>query len=358
MANNVTLHQKNKDGAYDNLYPRTTANHTMLTSATGNKYGLTDGNAEQAVGISMQFIQAIGAISIYVKDSLSNPIEGAIIQGLNGNPSTNASGFVHGTLVTNPIIVKSPYVDLKDKSVDVSGYVGTTRVLNVTLDSVGENEIVRYISSTSVKFSSVTKTIDVCCVGAGGGGGNVQSTGIYNFRASGGGGGGGGIVNSYTITVESNILYPIVIGEGGGVEQTGGSTTAFSVTANGGEGGRGQAQGVAGLSGCGNGGNLSPGESNTTISEFEDGITFYSGGGGAGKHSTYETYGYAGGTPNGAEGACASYTYPHNINAKKASIGGGGGGNAVYVSDNQGTTYRGNASSGGSGLVAIRIHLS
>lgn len=358
MANNVTLHQKNNDGAYDNLYPRTTADHTMLTSDTGTKYGLTDGNAEQAISISMQFIQTIGVLSIYVKDPLGNPIEGAIIQGLSGSPSTNASGFVQGTLVNNPITVKSPCADLKDKSVDTSGYVGTTRALNVTLESIGENGIVRYTSSTSVKFSAVTKTVDVCCVGGGGGGGNVASTGFYNFAGSGGGGGGGGIVNSYALSVNAYTLYPIIIGNGGGVEQTGGNTTFLSVIANGGEGGRGQAQGVAGLVGCGNGGNSSPGESNTTVSEFNDGKTFYSGGGGAGKVKTYETYGYAGGTPNGAEGACASFVYPNNINAKRAGIGGGGGGNAVYVQDNQGTTIRGNASSGGSGLVAIRIHLS
>ena len=181
MANNVTLHQKNKDGAYDNIYPRTTADHTMLTSATGNKYGLTDGNAEQVVSISMNFISTIGAISMYVFDPLGNPVEGAVVQGLSGNPSTNTSGFVQGTVVANPVTVKSPYVDLKDKSVNVSSYVGTTTAVRVTLESLGENGIVRFTSADIVKFSHVTKTVDVCCVGGGGGGGG----GAHYYNSSG-----------------------------------------------------------------------------------------------------------------------------------------------------------------------------
>lgn len=369
MANNVTLHQKNKDGAYDNIYPRTTADHTMLTSATGNKYGLTDGNAEQAVSISMDFISTIGAISMYVFDPLGNPVEGAVIQGLSGNPSTNASGFVQGTLVNNPITVKSPYVDLKDKSVDASGYAGTTRALNVTLDSVGENKIVRYTSSTNVKFSPATKTIDVCCVGGGGGGGqsaNNQTT-TYELNGGGAGGGGGGIVNSYGINVSADTSYSISIGNGGGIGGTGGTTTFLSVSAPGGTGGSlsgdypniQQVAGLAGIAGCGNGGSYSAGGSNTTVSEFNDGKTFYSGGGGAGvgERVATENKKFKGGSPNGASGAIAGYDV--TAIAGRAGIGGGGGG-AAYYHNSSGATINNNirAGSGGSGLVAIRIHLS
>lgn len=363
MANNVTLHQKNKDGAYDNLYPRTTADHTMLTSATGTKYGLTDGNAEQAVGISMQFIQTIGAISIYVKDPLGNPIEGAIIQGLTGNPSTNASGFVQGTLVNNPITVKSPYADLKDKSVDASGYVGTTRALNVTLDSIGENGIVRYTSSTNVKFSPVTKTVDVCCVGGGGGGGRGSTSATYGFY-TGAGGGGGGIVNKMGLSVEPNKYYPLSIAMGGAVGNSGGNTTAFGVSAPGGTGATlGEYPyydlypGKAGVVGCGDGSRAetTTGNYNTTVSEFNDGVIFYSGGGAGGRTETNSPY--SGGTPNGADGAWARYG--EGKVAGYAGIGGGGGGMAGYYNQNYPeTNVTASASRGGSGLVAIRIHLS
>ena len=369
MANNVTLHQKNKDGAYDNIYPRTTADHTMLTSATGNKYGLTDGNAEQAVSISMDFISTIGAISIYVFDPLGNPVEGAIIQGLSGNPSTNASGFVQGTVVANPVTVKSPYVDLKDQSVNVTSYVGTTTAMRVTLESLGENGIVRFTRSTNVKFSHVAKTVDVCCVGGGGGGGqsaNKQTT-THEFSGGGAGGGGGGIVNSYGINVSADTSYSISIGNGGGIEGTGGTTTFLSVSAPGGTGGSRsgdypyieQVAGLAGIAGCGNGGHYGAGGSNTTVSEFDDGKTFYSGGGGAGIGDRFVTENkkFKGGSPNGASGAIAGY----DVTAKAGIAGiGGGGGGAAYYSNSSGSTINNDirAGSGGSGLVAIRIHLS
>ena len=368
MANNVTLHQKNKDGAYDNIYPRTTADHTMLTPATGNKYGLTDGNAEQAVSISMDFISTIGAISIYVFDPLGNPVEGAIIQGLSGNPSTNASGFVQGTVVANPVTVKSPYVDLKDQSVNVTSYVGTTTAMRVTLESLGENGIVRFTRSTNVKFSHVAKTVDVCCVGGGGGGGqsaNKQTT-TYEFNGGGAGGGGGGIVNSYGINVSADTSYSISIGNGGGIEGTGGTTTFLSVSAPGGTGGSRsgdypyieQVAGLAGIAGCGNGGHYGAGGSNTTVSEFDDGKTFYSGGGGAGvgDRLVTENKKFKGGSPNGASGAIAGY----DVTAKAGIAGlGGGGGGAAYQSNSSGATINNEirAGSGGSGLVAIRIHL-
>ena len=340
MANNVTLHQKNKDGAYDNIYPRTTADHTMLTSATGNKYGLTDGNAEQAVSISMDFISTIGAISMYVFDPLGNPVEGAVINGLSGNPSTNASGFVQGTVVANPVTVKSPYVDLKDQSVNVTSYVGTTTAMRVTLESLGENGIVRFTRSTNVKFSHVAKTVDVCCVGGGGGGGqsaNKQTT-TYEFNGGGAGGGGGGIVNSYGINVSADTSYSISIGNGGGIEGTGGTTTFLSVSAPGGTGGSRsgdypyieQVAGLAGIAGCGNGGHYGAGGSNTTVSEFDDGKTFYSGGGGAGvgDRLVTENKKFKGGSPNGASGAIAGYDV--TAKAGTAGIGGGGGGAASY----------------------------
>ena len=363
MANNVTLHQKNKDGAYDNIYPRTTADHTMLTSATGNKYGLTDGNAEQVVSISMDFISTIGAISIYVFDPLGNPVEGAIINGISGNRVTNSNGFAQGTLISNPITVKSPYVDLKDKSVDASSYAGTIRALNVTLDSVGENSVIRYTTSTSVKFTKAVKSIDVCCVGGGGGGGTVPDP----HTTGGAGGGGGGIVNKYNIPVSSGYSQYIKIGSGGKggytvggqkfYGETGGTTSFMGVSAKGGEGGYLNTWndyvfgGRAGIDGCGDGGSGNHGGSNTTISEFDDGKTFYSGGGGAGIFETSESsQRFKGGSPNGADGG-VTISPITIIPPSVAGIGGGGGG-----ASNNSANFTGG--SGGSGLVAIRIHLS
>ena len=362
MANNVTLHQKNKDGAYDNIYPRTTADHTMLTSATGNKYGLTDGNAEQAVSISMDFISTIGAISIYVFDPLGDPVEGAIINGISGNRVTNSNGFAQGTLISNPITVKSPFVDLRDKSVNVIDYVGTIIPVRVTLDSVGENSVIRYTTSTSVKFSKAVKSIDVCCVGGGGGGGTTS----YPNPSGGAGGGGGGIVNKYNIPVSSGYSQYITIGSGGkggytvGSQkiygETGGTTSFMGVSAKGGSGGSVSYSGAVaiagqpGVDGCGYGGN-GHGGSNTTVSEFDDGKTFYSGGGGSGIFETSESnQRFKGGSPNGADGG-VTISPMTIIPPSVAGIGGGGGGASNVFPNFTG-------GSGGSGLVAIRIHLS
>lgn len=368
MANNITLHQKNNTGSYDNLYPRTTANHTMLTEATSAKYGLTDGNAEEVVAIGMNYISIVGIVNIYVKDPSGNPVVGATAQGIQGNPVTNSSGFVSGILVSNPVIVKSPYIDLKDSSVDVTDYVGTTTPVNVVLSAVSNGTILRYTTSTSVKFNGVAKTVDVCCVGAGGGGGTyfIQDSAYHN----GGGGGGGAIVNSYGITLTANTSYLVSIGTGGSTGQTagaGGTTSFMSVSAPGGGGayissatdstggGRG---GAAGLTGCGDGGSeheTIDGGSNTTISEFDDGKTFYSGGGGAGVWGQDNQE--SGGSPNGADGGYIHVTGAYDATVSDApnpGIGGGGGGGAYWHT----MAIVANPSSGGSGLVAIRIHTS
>ena len=96
----------------------------------------------------------------------------------------------------------------------------------------------------------------------------------------------------------------------------------------------------------GKGGDYFQNGENSTISEFDDGVTFYSGGGGAGNKK--------GGTPNGADGAYITGGYPdpsYSHSAATPGIGGGGGG-ATY----DGQIRADLPSSGGPGLVAIRFH--
>ena len=357
---NITLRQKNTSGAYDKLYTKTTATQSKLSTETAELFGNNVTDADAAMSKVADTIKAIGDVQVKVVDPNGNPIQGARITGLYGTPTTASDGTAHGVLQTNPISISSPYIDLKDQTADASGYAGSFNVLTVTLPIVGENSITRITSSKTVKFSKAVKSVDVCCVGAGGGGGSyfTQSSEYHN----GGGGGGGAIVNNYTVSLTANTPYSISIGAGGTTGQTagaGGTTSFASISAAGGGGayinkatttnwtGGG---GTAGLSGCGDGGSerSKNGSSNTTISEFNDGITFYSGGGGAGGLGST---GYGnGGTPNGARGA---YTYNSTgYNALTAGIGGGGGGGAY----NRNTQALGNPSAGGPGLVAIRFH--
>lgn len=358
---NITLRQKNTSGVYDKLYTKTTATQSKLSTATATLFGEGISDADAALAKIADTVKSIGNVQVKVVDPNGNPIQGARITGLYGTPTTASDGTAHGVLQTNPISISSPYIDLKDQTADASGYVGSFDVLVVTLPVVGENSITRITSSKTVKFSKAVKTVDVCCVGGGGGGGNLitTSSGGETYYHVSGGGGGGAIVNSYGKSINADTDYVLSVGSGGSsgyTGGTGGTTTFLSVNANGGGGayvyrfsssssptGKG---GSAGTPGSGKGGDYGQNGENSTISEFDDGVTFYSGGGGSGDRK--------GGTPNGANGAYITGGYPGTSTPHAAStpgIGGGGGG-ATY--DNQKTANL--PSAGGPGLVAIRFH--
>ena len=357
---NITLRQKNTSGVYDKLYTKTTATQSKLSTETAALFGDGTSDADAALAKIADTVKSIGNVQVKVVDPSGNPIQGARITGLYGTPTTASDGTAHGVLQTNPISISSPYIDLKDQTADVSGYVGSFNVLTVTLPIVGENAIVRVTSSKTVKFSKAVKTVDVCCVGGGGGGGNliITSSVGQTYKHVSGGGGGGAIVNSYGKSINADTDYVLSVGSGGAVGETagtGGTTTFLSVSATGGGGayvyrptsgdpeGKG---GSAGSPGSGKGGDYFQNGENSTISEFDDGVTFYSGGGGAGDRK--------GGTPNGADGAYITGGYPHTSyphSATTPGIGGGGGG-ATYDQQIKADL----PSAGGPGLVAIRFH--
>lgn len=358
----ITLRQKNTSGVYNKLYTKTTATQSKLSTATAALFGDDTSDADAALAKIADTVKSIGNVQVKVVDPSGNPIQGARITGLYGTPTTASDGTAHGVLQTNPISIASPYIDLKDQTADTSGYVGSFNVLTVTLPIVGENSIIRVTSSKTVKFSKAVKTVDVCCVGGGGGGGNLIITSspsgdVYTHVS--GGGGGGAIVNSYAKPINADTNYVLSIGSGGASGDTGGTggtTTFLSVNANGGGGayvyqpsspsdpiGKG---GSAGSPGSGKGGDYGHNGENSTLSEFDDGVTFYSGGGGAGDRK--------GGTPNGADGAYITGGYPGTSTPHAASVAGIGGGGGGSTYDNQITANL--PSVGGPGLVAIRFH--
>ena len=374
---NITLRQKNTSGAYDKLYTKTTATQSKLSTATAALFGNNITDADAALSKVADTIKAIGDVRVKVVDPNGNPIQGARITGLYGTPTTASDGTAHGVLQTNPISISSPYIDLKDQTADASGYAGSFNVLTITLPIVGENSIIRITSSKTVKFSKAVKTVDVCCVGGGGGGsggsghhGRNGSTSYVPASFKGKGGAGGNIVNSYNISVTANTSYAISVGAGGVGSNTliydasyygeekhnpggqGGSTTFLSVTATGGGG----ATSTSGVGTSSNGGN--GGSGNATGTEFNDGSTYYSGGGanGGGRGQTPPS----GGTPYGGNGG---YTYSGSSTYGVAggnglgAGGGGGGGNAnPSGSSSSAFDYMTKGGNGASGLVAIRFH--
>lgn len=385
---NITLRQKNTSGVYDKLYTKTTATQSKLSTATAALFGDGTSDADAALAKIADTVKSIGNVQVKVVDPNGNPIQGARVTGLYGTPTTASDGTAHGVLQTNPISISSPYIDLKDQTADASGYVGSFNVLVVTLPIVGENSITRVTSSKTVKFSKAVKTVDVCCVGGGGGGsggsghyGRNGSTSYVQRSFTGKGGAGGNIVNSYNISVTTDTIYAINIGAGGVGSDTllydasyygeekhnpggqGGSTTFLSVTATGGGG----ATSTGGVGTSSNGGN--GGSGNATGTEFNDGSTYYSGGGANAGSPVYNPTGPGiisgpvGGSPYGGYGGytdnSGSSSQTHGVagGAGRGAGGGGGGGNAnPNGSSSSAFDYMTKGGNGASGLVAIRFH--
>ena len=384
---NITLRQKNTSGVYDKLYTKTTATQSKLSTATAALFGDGTSDADAALAKIADTVKSIGNVQVKVVDPNGNPIQGARITGLYGTPTTASDGTAHGVLQTNPISISSPYIDLKDQTADASGYVGSFDVLVVTLPIVGENGIVRVTSSKTVKFSKAVKSVDVCCVGGGGGGSggsghHARGGGSSQYASAsftGKGGAGGNIVSSYNISVTADTNYAISVGAGGVGSNTliydasyygeekhnpggqGGSTTFLSVTATGGGG----ATSTSGVGTSSNGGN--GGSGNATGTEFNDGSTYYSGGGANGGYPVYEQgrptiiSGPVGGSPYGGYGGYTDSSGSNNRGvaggAGRGAGGGGGGGNAnPNGSSSSVFDYMTKGGNGASGLVAIRFH--
>lgn len=365
MGKNITLKQLNESSTYDELYPAGAIDYTMLTETTSAAYGVENGSVKDALTGLYQYIHSSDVVTIKVVDISNNPLSNITANGIIGSPQSGADGVIKGVADSNSVTLVSPYVDtIKTKTVDVSKYKNTTRTLIVTMDSVADGAIVRYTSSQNVMFSNRVANIDVCCVGGGGAGGRGDNASA-SMGTLGAGGGGGGITNSFSVSVNVGTYYSIIVGSGGAYTggRNDGSNSSFGglVTANGGKGvtfnnttsGLMVSGGAAGSTGAGNGGSEgSAGGANTTLSEFNDGVTFYSGGGGGGVR--LYSGGVAstnGGAPNGASGAYVNMT-DHRVvkNATTAGIGGGGGAGGDQIAGGVG-------SSGGPGLVAIKIHL-
>ena len=370
-----TLHQKTSGGTYDTLYVNTTATRAFVSSSINTKLGLTNGNIDQAVARVVSDLKNTGLIHIRVTDNIGTPIAGAVITGLENTVTTGENGEVFGRIGTaTSMTVTPPYADFLPKTVSLSTYVSSFSIFIVRLDRIANNTINRYSSSTTLRFSNNVASVDVCCVAGGGAGGG------YTAYSQNGGGGGGAIVNSYNITVTPDTDYPLVVGSGGSYERSvgtggggsasaadGGETSFMGVVAAGGKGGQATAGGAAGAEGCGNGGHAANGEA-STIAEFDDPSIVplrYSGGGGGGYSSNInlnppqEIPYYAGGEPNGADGATVRYIRGREETraAGVAGIGGGGGGMACSPASSS-TSVRTiiDGSSGGNGIVAVRIH--
>lgn len=311
----------------------------------------------------------MAAITLTVQDTNGKPIPEVLVQGILSESGqavyTNASGVVTGYIGEGQQPIKvTGYADIEDYGETLTVVKGTTITKTIKLTT---RNFLRITASKSVIFSGNVKTVDVNAVGGGGGGG--YGAGSYRGSGGGGGGGGGHSVIQTGIAVEAKTPYPCIVGAGGESKRAekatdGGESSFLNVRASGGGGGQyayGTPSGGAGSGngngGAGNGGgdsafDGSSGTENGFLSFSESGYVGGGGGGGCGSNADGDRgFPGKGGGYGGDGGGNSGLATENDGNPGTNGYGGGGGGGGSYLS-NLGAGGR-----GGSGCVAIRMHL-
>ena len=118
------------------------------------------------------------------------------------------------------------------------GNAGWVNGENSSVSLMSDNWQVKFLTSGTLTVLGSLSNIDAFLVGGGGGAGK---SGWDNLEVRGGAGGGGGYTNTKTNIAVEKKDYSVTIGNGGGFNTGGGTSSAFGVSAGG--GGRGRAFG-------------------------------------------------------------------------------------------------------------------
>lgn len=238
---------------------------------------------------------------------------------------TNEAGSVQSRVATLSIANWKP----------TYSYTGNAQLI----DDGNYNWRIKFLTSGTLRFTSLgnASTIDVFCVGGGAGGSG--STNSYQPSGSGG----------YTTTTPNkyvgiNVDYQIIIGAGGTGNSSnvnGGTSSAFSVSAAGGEKQKGGSGSCAYWNGAADNGYGSPGVDG---GDGHEGLDKYGRIYGRGQHTTTREFGESGGTLYSSGGG----------NPDTALSGGPGGANTGNGGGSPGGYWPGQ--NGGSGIVVIRNH--
>lgn len=286
----------------------------------------------------------------------------AVFKGLKAGAWTVAVTRNGKPTAKTVIIVTDYSVSIPLSTIPEFTYTGDYEIVNDSDEPITVSQDdwkIRFLTSGTLTFTNLNGAdggIDVFLVGGGGGG---------SYRA---GGGGGYTKTSKNIRVPVGTRYAITIGAGGTGANAGGSSSAFSITAEGGTGGNKNGNagypgnggsggangaddndiGAAGGSDGSNGGSTSRGSGGTgqgtTTREFGNSSgKLYAGGGGGG---AYTGVGGAGGAGGGGAGCQDENDITPPANGQ-ANTGGGGGGGSDFIEANKHST-------GGSGIVIIR----
>ena len=346
MASNKNITMKEFNGTdYDTLYPKTLDSQGLLTDVNSTSYGVN--TVAEALNLIYNSITLQSPLKLKVLDPSgavvvgSNILSGSSILGIT-NSNGEANIYVPQGTTSLTIQNTNGYANYNDTTVEIqSSWIGDGNYHEVSIGGLADNSIVRYTTSTQIKFSPSIKNVDACLVGGGGSGAYGDRDENYSWS----GGGSGGVLNVFEIKIDSNTNYNIIVG---GI---GGNSSFMNNVATGGKGGvnggtGGTPNGLNGATGGKTTAVGTDGQSNTTISDFDDGVTFYGGSGASGDKNTKRS----GGTPYGGDGGYGT-TDINKMKGSDATGYGGGGGGAMCS-----TGGAGNGGKGYQGLVAIRVH--
>lgn len=344
MASNKNITMKEFNGTdYDTLYPKTLDSQGLLTGSNITSYGVN--TVGEALNLIYNSITLQSPLKLKVLDPSgavvvgSNILSGSSIFGIT-NSNGEANIYVPQGITSLTIQNTNGYANYNDTTIEIqSSWIGDGNYHEVSIGGLAENGIIRYTNSTQIKFSPSVKNVDACLVGGGGTG----ESGSYTTETKGyRGGGSGGIFNVYEITVTAGTNYDVVVGGISGTSSFNGNSATGGTYLKGGGTPNGLAGGIA----------EADGNSNTTISEFNDGVTFYGGSGAGGTTKNGEANRKIGGTPYGGKGGYRSTGNATEPAEDAKGYGGGGGGSGPY-SD---ITPSPKAGKGYQGIVAIRVH--
>ena len=396
MSKNIEINYK-EDSGYEVLYPTTIPDQVinLLTDFTKTYIGLDPSSTPDDAFRSLYLLNVLSdkaSFRLTVKtaggtpianlpvtcnkylDGNSNPVAGPLYTDENGVIDTF---FANG----NVTLSVTGYADLENWSQQYSVVNGEQYEEEAALTT---RNFLKWTSSTTTKFSSNVSRVDVSCCGGGGGGGGAQGYSRGNV-GTGGGGGGGYASMEEKVTFVINNNYSIIVGAAGvaGISRDsstrkatdggdGGNSSFLTIEAQGGKGGKaavfnssndsisigaggeGNGKGGNGVLPSRNGNNGGSGQGNI----YDSFATIKSVGGGGGSGSAYKEPNYKTGGNGGAPGGGKGGANAGDASAGVSGTGGGGGSGYGYVENSEYHPVRVMASMpGGSGCVAIRMHL-
>lgn len=394
-----------------------------ISEETASMYGLGDDATADDIFQFLYLTSAQGSSVIRFKAEYQDGIPcagvGIDITKNSGNLKNIILGK-SGVYLFKAASGESVTIRIASDFADITGSATVTAPENGILPVTIKAEYRNFLSvnaTTSVRFSDKCFRVDAS-LAAGGGGGGGQAQQSSNYYYSGGGGGGGEciILDNVEFTPFEN--YQLKVGAGGSYGTygstnnstdnvfqpgrngtAGGETSAFGITARGGNGGTismTQATGYSGNGGAGTSGkqgmyshdpviNKTGAQGGNSTSEIYTSFdeTQLVGGGGAGgamlsffynnDSATYTVTGGAGGSPNGGKSGSGriGHNYGQSIaesiiyeaqTSETGGIAGGGGGCTCFSMAVNATatinTRQYHGGSGGPGIVTLRMYHS